>query len=530
MELIKCAKERGYKLPFGKNLTPEPGVVYAPWVKMRFKVGNKVITVGNDSLYLLNGGTGDNTAIIKSFDYGTTDGFQCNIVVHDQSGSNFSAFMRHIITDLKPTKGSNAEVFVSFGWCRIDCEGKVLKDAQKYCEEFKMHGMEIEILFSEGLFVYNFNGCDLGRAMIEATKFDGIIGQDGTDEGGRKKGVPLTDAIRSLLTDSNLEGNTPPYVDGVRFLKDNGVDNEPSEIAFRHGTGEVDKKGMVGKWAGNQRDKLNATRTWLKDYPAESGAAGSGAILKAVEPRYHVCSSSGKEEIVFWETNELAPCEKMVFEKFTVGCFYVNGGKDSRVIEFNPKIKTNFSLLNLAGGNMPKGRAFNENANKVYNRPCSNNTDRNISKIYKSAGTETSVNPDPNLEDANKKNADFESGRGQAVQNMTSSLTFKEIQATLTIIGDPEFQAYTHLNRFITIIFINPFYFAGSSDPDCPDWTVSPDPCNEVLTNRGWMIKSISHRIQEGSFTTTLDLYLPMPSVSLEPGNNFGGDPAGFKP
>jgi exopolysaccharide biosynthesis protein len=68
VELIKCAKERGYNV-FGRELTPEPGVVYSPWVKMRFAVGNKTITVGNDSLYTIEREAGkdvfkkgDNTA------------------------------------------------------------------------------------------------------------------------------------------------------------------------------------------------------------------------------------------------------------------------------------------------------------------------------------------------------------------------------------------------------------------------------------------------------------------------------------
>jgi hypothetical protein len=531
VELIKCAKERDYNV-FGRELTPEPGVVYSPWVKMRFAVGNKTITVGNDSLYTIEREAGkdvfkkgDNTAVIKSFEYGTTDGYQCNITVHDQSGSNFAAFMRHIITDLKPSTGSNAEVYVSFGWCRIDCEGKVLKDSQKSCKEFKMHGMDIDIAFSEGLFVYNFSGADLGRNMIEATKVDGIIGQDGTDESGRRKGIAMTKAIEALMSGVGVDGNTPPYVDKVRFLKDNGINNDPVPIRFRNGNGITNEEGIIGKWNGNQRDKLNTAKAWIRDYPAEDGATAQGAILKAVEPRYNTCD--GKDEIIFWQSNEPAPCEKTAFEKFTVGFYYVNGGKDSRVIEFNPRMKTNFSMLNMAGGNMPKGRAFNENANKVSERPCA---DSKKGIAYKSAGTETSINPDPNLEDANKQNADFESGRAQAVQDMTSSLTFKEVQATLTIVGDPEYMGYTHVGRCVTIVFINPFYLSGSLDENsCPDWTVSPDPCNEVLTNRGWFIKSISHRIQEGSFTTTLDLYLPRPSISLEPGNNFGGDPTGFK-
>jgi SAM-dependent methyltransferase len=59
--------------------------------------------------------------------------------------------------------------------------------------------------------------------MIEATKVDGIIGQDGTDESGRRKGIAMTKAIEDLMSGVGVDGNTPPYVDKVRFLKDNGI-------------------------------------------------------------------------------------------------------------------------------------------------------------------------------------------------------------------------------------------------------------------------------------------------------------------
>lgn len=537
--LIKCATERGYKTPFGREfLGPEPGVVYAPWVRMRFKIGDKVITVGNESLYQLqdNGvrSRQDNTAIIKQFQYGTTDGFQCHITVHDESGSNFATFMRHIITDLKPKKNQiKNEILVSFGWCRIDCDGKVLKE-QESCE-FKMNGMEIEILFNEGLFVYNFTGSDTGRHMIESTKVDIAIGQDGKDAGGRDKGVHLTNAVKTLLTDDQYKGNTPPYVDNVRFLEDNGVNETATPVKFRTGTGQSDERGISGVWRGLQRDKLNAAKSWLDQYPVEDGADPNGnKIYKTLKPVFNSCcfgpNCVNNTEILYIKDRQPGPSQQEVSDKYTLGYYYVNGGKDSRVIEFNPKMKTNFMALSLAGGNMPNGKAMGKNGSKVANHPNSATTSRNNpDNAYKSAGTETSVTPNTNLEDANKKNAMTIAGEGQAVANMATTLTFASSQASLTIVGDPSYLGPFVIGRKITIIFINPFYLClGSQSGDCQDWTVTPDPCNDILTNKNWFINSYTHQIQEGSFTTTLDLTLQMPGISLDV-NTFGADPKGFQ-
>lgn len=516
MTLVQCAN----KFSCDNPEKPEPGDVYAPWVKLQIQNGNNKITVGNESFPT------EHTAVIKSFEFGATDAFACSITIYDQRGGGFAEFMSQLIDTLDPSEVIKDRMLVSFGWVRILCDGSVQKTGTR-CNgefaEFIMHGMEIDVNFTDGGFIYTITGRDLGTYMIEAAKFEGNIGSDGMDEGGRDNRAPLTQAIRTLLV-QNTETNSPPYVKEVKFLKDNGPNNEPDKILWNHRDGQTSYEGPKEVWRGNQRDKLNTIKGWTENYTAVVGADKHGPIEKTVKPIYNPCNQD-VDEIVYWADKTPAPNE-FPFTFRTVGCYYVNGGKESRVLEFNPKIKTNFGLLRMAGGNMPHGRAMDEDVSKTKPHPNTNTVVRE-DKNWKSAGAETSITPSPGLGDRNKKNATAEAGKGEAIQARGLSLNYLPLQADLVITGDPKYMPLTHLARNITIIFINPFHIIPNSTSNCGEWLAEPS-CNNVLTNRGWFIQSINHKIQEGNFTTTLNLFLPTPEAYLDKGIPHGADPNGF--
>jgi hypothetical protein len=102
------------------------------------------------------------------------------------------------------------------------------------------------------------------------------------------------------------------------------------------------------------------------------------------------------------------------------------------------------------------------------------------------------------------------------------------IEADLVIIGDPDIKPLIFWERPISITFINPYHLRGPINR-CGDWLVEPA-CNPVLSNRFWFVKSITHRIEAGKYTTTLRVYLTAPGVDIDTGENLGGDQEGWKP
>ena len=94
------------------------------------------------------------------------------------------------------------------------------------------------------------------------------------------------------------------------------------------------------------------------------------------------------------------------------------------------------------------------------------------------------------------------------------------------IVGDPQIMRPSlAINaKNVKIVFLNPFYvFSGGS---CGDWLAAPA-CNEVLSNKAWIVKAIVHRISEGRFTTTLGLWLGSPGIDLDIGQPLGGAGSG---
>ena len=47
---------------------------------------------------------------------------------------------------------------------------------------------------------------------------------------------------------------------------------------------------------------------------------------------------------------------------------------------------------------------------------------------------------------------------------------------------------------------------------------------DNILSNKNWMIMGVNHQIKEGSYTTTLKLFLAVPGQQDEPGTTLGGN------
>ena len=69
-----------------------------------------------------------------------------------------------------------------------------------------------------------------------------------------------------------------------------------------------------------------------------------------------------------------------------------------------------------------------------------------------------------------------------------------------------------------------------TDEVDCGDWLADPI-CNDVLSNRAWLVRSVTHRISEGKFSTTFGVYLVTPGIDIDIDEPLGGvGSGGWKP
>jgi len=484
-------------------IKPPDGEVLSPWVRIELLSGGKTITVGNQS------SPPDNTAVIKSFEFGFSDGHECRIAIHDQKGSNFTIFMENLLKDLA-CAAAQASMSVEFGWVNSVCQsgGIPLESCTYY-----MTPIEVETNFDGGKFMYTITALDTGHTMISNSgQVEEIKGEDGNNS------MFLTDAIRTLLTDPRY----PPNVSTVSFLKSNGETISP--VGFEDHDGDK-FKGPRGVWEGNLRDKLNTAKDWLVKFPTENG---HGWI-----PQHNSCGIEGGE-IIFWEDPKPHPSDKQEnVNTRCIGTYIVNGGKESAVIQFNPSIKSNFLSLGIAGGQQG-GRTIDGGLKDTQGKNPGvkrSKTFKRENKPYKQAGSEMSAAADRNLNDRHPDEAEKRASEAQAEQLRAMKLNFEPIKADLVVIGKPDVRPKNSVyNKTISIVFINPFHLLPSDGGECGDWTVKPDVRNEILTNRSWEIEAVTHKIEDGNYTTTFSLFLPMPGTDLDIDNTLGGDPCAWQP
>jgi hypothetical protein len=99
------------------------------------------------------------------------------------------------------------------------------------------------------------------------------------------------------------------------------------------------------------------------------------------------------------------------------------------------------------------------------------------------------------------------------------------ITADLRILGDPRAQ-FVYMDRWmgqsVSIVAINPFHIAGGGNGGCGDWLAKPM-CNQILSNKSWKVHAVNHSIKEGSYTTTLKLFLEAPGIQIGHDDPLGG-------
>ena len=495
---------------------PMDGYTLAPWVKIRFiGEGGREITVGN-----LSSPDNENLACIKDFEFGGTDGIQVTCTVHDQRGGSFAKFMEDLITDSKCLNPAGIRMEFQWGWVRTGCGSDfppIPSDKHYAIPD------AVECNFSGGKFMFTITATDMGTRMFEGRTKE-VFGSDDNP-------MCLVDAIQELFTEA-----CGPVCSSVRFRNKDMTDGicwEKNECPPLCEGGSI--KGPKGKWEAKSRDKLQICNEWL---------AKAGKTINDRSCRLMYDSTVPGGQIVVQEDTKPKPNEARPWDDLCIGTYIVNGGFRSPVIEFNPRIRWHFGGLQAAtGGEMGTNRAGGMNDNGGQS-PGDERSVTLIEPYIECIGTEISAAPDENADNREMENAEADVNDAETLHEKALHLIHDVIEADLIIVGDPTLPKPLDLNhlRSCSIVFINPYHLVTkdqfnsvvesqgeSVDPvrvrtenTCGEWLAEPT-CNEILSNKAWIIKQVNHKISPGSYTTTLRVYLTAPGENIECFEPLGG-------
>lgn len=463
--------------PAGKQ-----GDSFAPFVKVTFVGGGTTITVGNESV------PPKNTAVIKSFDIGFSDGYQANIEITDQEGGNFPHFVDNLLKCVKQATVPATKSIVEWGWVVTTCEGSNYTINSPKCE---LPTMQMEVSNSEGRIRYKFTCTALGNVFYDMRE-DRTWGEDGSP-------MKLEDAIKQLCAE-------PPAIN-VRFCKKTKSGNRVCDGIDWKGFG---KGGPKCVWTGDSSNRLSTISRWVEPFQTNEDK-GIFMFMSAVE----------KDTLIIMQDVLPNPNESITCNNSLFGTFIYNGGSCSNVIEFNPTYSWVGAFGNMSSGGQSGAAADGgvEHQEDTKSEP--------EKKQGKNTGLQqTSTISRPAWDCHGPKNATKETAKAQKAHLKANRLTanIAPIKADMRILGDPRIQYVdqaTWIGQTIALVAINPFSIL-ETDSECGDWLASPV-CNEVTSNRGWIIQKISHSIKEGSYTTNLSLLLPGGEIELNGNEPIGG-------
>jgi hypothetical protein len=509
-----------YLVQDGCNRSAPGGDVLSPYVRIKFQVKTNQetgttrdlteITVGNESSPGI-----ENSACIKSFEFGNGNGAILKATIHDDMGGSFTKFMENILKDIKcaiPTSG--VTLVVDFGWIRSSCDGSFIFEKSP---DYYVICMSINCNFSDGKFMFEVSGTDTIRHS-EDTRYIASFGQDGDGE-------YITDVLNKTFKDPKTK---PTINTDVKFLRIGkgkvcnslGIGScnplNVEECKFKDKDGQAPKV----KVSANNLDKINFAKELIAKYPTDKD--------KGWIPAYNSMCPGG--QVIFWE-DPMPDCnEAFSWERTMLGKFIVNGGNDTRVIQFNPSIKWQFASLTNAGGSAGDAQVMaNQNGgkNEGKGKDCPSLSREQIGN----AGSQTTSEADENQvakhgTDANKKVDEANAADRRANGFL---LNHEPVEADLVIVGDPQLIRPDLCPwRNIWIVFFNPFFIRNTGVVGRnADWLSVPPPgCNPILSNKNWRIQQVTHHIENGKFTTNLRVYL-QGGAKLDPNTPLGGIGAG---
>ncbi len=465
----------------------------APWCEVNFFVANSGATAasGRFSPYLVTVGNNSspanqNTAVIKSFQYGmsTKGGNGCTIEIIDVEGTSLQYWMEVINKSLDQAK-EQYKMAIRFGWTGQNCNGGPASDLPVSATHYFLP-IDITSTYENGQIKYTIGGNDTMQRVFEA--------RSEKVEGNDRQRMPLKEAIKKLFRENS------PAVPSVKFLRAN-ESGGTEDWNFKESEGGAE--GPRNVWKADQQNALATAMKWLSTFTTDRE--------KGIVPSWNSAVQGG--ELIFWEdtfpgcNQGIDPCGGR-----SIGTYIVNGGKCSPVLSFNPSVKWNFMNTRGEGGAAGPGTA---EAVKVEGGCETSGHGTQTQVPISEYAWDTGGGPN----DAAKRQVKA------AVAHERANMTFSSIECELRVQGDPTLTEPLKLvGRFVSIAVINPYRLTGGGSD--LNWLATSD-CNEVFSNRAWMIKGVSHEIREGSYTTTLQLFLATPGSNIDKGLPLGGPGSG---
>lgn len=477
--------------PLRKSVSKE---IMAPFVKLWFKdagsEGSPVVTVGNESCnsYFCKQ---KHSAVIKSFEYGSTDGMECKIEILDEEGGAIMEIAKRLTKCIKKAS-QDYSMQVQWGWIMTDCNGQTTTWSSP---TLTFLSLNIEIKYTSGGIHYTISGTDLMQYVFAS--------KETKTYGSELNRMKISDALDKMFNEKEPKIQ---YTKG----KINGKDMEIGKDVFKW----KDADEVGSSWTADGQNKLGASMRWVENFRTEND--------KGVVPIWQ----SGKDEptVVFVENN--MNCSGDDVDARSIGTFVVNAGKCSNVLDFAPSINWVAAIAQAAASGGQAGTPTSGQIKKRENKAPPNCE----KKQTEDAGGSMPANTTKNVKDC-KGYKDTEEYIIDN-QNLNSIASITPIEAELRIQGNPDrkfcvFQECYY--RFCSIVAINPWHLrSGGSRQGCPDWTANPK-VNDVLTNKGWLISGYNHSIKEGSYVTTLKVVLNAPGVNYNKDVSLGSDPMANK-
>jgi len=468
---MACENECISTYSCGPPNEPIDGAVFAPFVELSIR-GGSFYTVGNES-----SPNNPHKTVIKSFQYGfgvASSGVGAKIELVSEGGNAYIEFAKAVNKTINRATEDTDLTYFTYGWIIKKCDGSIEKKSSP-----AIHIMikTMQTNYEVGTVKISLECVDLMSRHFER-KIEANFGADDNK-------IPLKDAIDSVF------GKNDPVME-VRY--------EPAGEFGWKATG--DEEGPRAKWTGDQQNGLSVIRRWL-------GSAGLTINDKGTIIQY----DPEESDLVITEDpkpgrNEDPPCCKR-----WIGTYVVNGGNCSEVISFTPTVDW-ILFNNNAGGTAMGGDSAigDEKADPdidVENAgPQDNQTIQHNDRDWGSPNNSARRNQETTAAQT-RANKDYEIKPG--------------LEAELKILGDPsrEFANPVLLaGATISIVMINPYTIEGCT------WISEPK-CNEVLSNKKWLILGIDHQIEAGKYNTTIKVKLDTPNADIDQGSTLGGDGCG---
>ena len=456
---MACATNGNLPLPDTETMSP--------FVKASF---GGLITVGNKSS---PGTNPKHEAVIKSFEFGYSNGAECEIEILDEQGGMFEETLLKLCKNYEEMT-TTFQFWVRWGWIGALCPDG---DASLSAGPIYFVAFSIAVTYDGGKIKFKIKGKD-ATASQAAARNSPIWGTDSNR-------MPLKEALEKLW-----KAHDP--VTKVLFKSWTGV-------------GSFDwKNDPKSVWQGDNQNRLAVTHKWTEDF-----------ITTNDRGTYVINDHTASSPTIWIVESDTKPC--IPTDKEDPDLYVVYGGRKSNVLTFSPNINfpTAWEVQKAAGGF--SGTPMSSRQKRLEKCPGDEpdheyvgiQASQSISRAsIHTWGTKAAEELEKTHRAQHLANAKI-----QGPNPVTAEL--KIHGSTKEKFWQPQFVG----GKPIHIVVINPFHIRGGGNGDCGDWLAEPM-CNASLTSKEWVIQSVSHSIKEGTFTTTMKIYLP-------PKNEGGGGDSG---